>query len=108
MACSIPSNTAPLDSRSSAARNWPPYRGRASSARRRTSGVGSSSRQGWTSTEATRPVESWVAAENWRRDSISSPQYSRRTGRRSVAGNTSTMPPRTANSPRCSTTSARA
>ena len=35
------------------------------------------------------------------------PRTPDRTGRRSSAGNTSTTPPRTANSPRCSTTSAR-
>src|SRR5918999_1248963 len=41
----------------------------------------------------------WVARETARTLSISSPHHSTRTGERRVLGNTSTMPPRTANSP---------
>ena len=74
----------------------------------RISSSGMSSRTAGTSTLATFAVESWVDDANSRSDSTSSPQYSRRTGRRASPGNTSTTPPRTANSPRCSTRSARA
>ena len=68
---------------------------------------GISSRTGPTSTWVSRAVDSCVDAANSRSDSISSPQYSKRTGRRATPGKTSSTPPRTANSPRCSTTSAR-
>ena len=49
----------------------------------------------------------WSATANERISSTSSPQNSTRTGCSSVGGKTSTMPPRTANSPRFSTRSTR-
>ena len=52
--------------------------------------------------------ERWSATLNQRTSSTVSPQNSTRTGCSSVGGKTSTMPPRTANSPRFSTRSTRA
>src|SRR5207245_1602787 len=60
-----------------------------------------------TDARSPRSLDSWVDGTNTRIDSISSPQNSRRTGRRASAGKTSSTPPRTANSPRRWTTSAR-
>ena len=77
-------------------------------ARSCTCSVSSSSRQGG----AHRPPgaisrERWSATRNHRTSSTSSPQNSTRRGWSSVGGKTSTMPPRTANSPRFSTRSVR-
>ena len=51
--------------------------------------------------------ERWSATLNQRTSSTVSPQNSTRSGCSSVGGNTSRMPPRTANSPRRSTRSTR-
>lgn len=77
-------------------------------ARSRTSGVSSSSRLGGRSTRATSPgSERWSATEKARIWSTSSPKNSMRYGCSDVGGNTSRMPPRTANSPRRDTMSTR-
>ena len=78
-------------------------------ARARTSGVSSSSRQGGAHSPCSatsRPR--WSATLNQRTSSTVSPQNSTRTGCSSVGGKTSMIPPRTANSPRFSTSSTRA
>ena len=49
---------------------------------------------------STGPLPRWSAGSKARRDSISSPNHSTRTGSGWPAGKTSTMPPRRANSPR--------
>src|SRR6266511_3116230 len=103
---SIPSKARPSANRVSWSRNRSTNRGASCSARARRSADVRSSRTGCTSTAPTEVVDSCVAGTNSRSDSISSPNSSARTGRRAVPGNTSTIPPRTANSPRCSTTSA--
>ena len=82
---------------------WARARRRARGPRRRRSARGPAGRR----SASTGAVDSCEEGENSRSDSISSPQYSRRTGRRAVPGNTSRTPPRTANSPRCSITSER-
>ena len=105
---SCPSACRPSAIRSSPSRNRSRCLGARARARAATASSGTSSRTGGTSTRTTGPVDSWEDGTNSRSDSISSPQYSRRTGRREVPGNTSSTPPRTANSPRCSTTSVRA
>ena len=78
-----------------------------SAARRRTSSVSSSSRHGGAQTRSTGSRVRWSATANARISSISSPKNSTRKGCSSVGGKTSTMPPRTANSPRFSTRSTR-
>ena len=62
-----------------------------------------SSAAGAISTSSTSPSERWVNVENQRSDSISTSNMSTRTARSSVAGNTSSRPPRSANCPRSST-----
>ena len=52
--------------------------------------------------------ERWSATEKQRSSETSSPQNSMRTGDSAVGGKRSTIPPRTANSPRFSTISTRA
>ena len=54
-----------------------------------------------------RPVERWSFTENVVRRSTSSPHRSMRTGASAVDGKTSTIEPRRATSPRCSTSSSR-
>ena len=76
-------------------------------ARRRTSSVSSSSRHGGAHSRSTLSRVRWSATEKLRISSTSSPQNSTRSGCSSVGGKTSTMPPRTANSPRFSTRSTR-
>ena len=66
-----------------------------------------SSAAGAISTSSTSPSERWVKVENQRSDSISTSNMSTRTARSSVAGNTSSSPPRRANWPRSSTWSTR-
>ena len=78
-----------------------------SQARRRTSSVSSSSRHGGAHSRSTFSSARWSATANARISSTSSPQNSTRRGCSSVGGNTSTIPPRTANSPRFSTRSTR-
>ena len=78
-----------------------------SAARRRTSGVSSSSRHGGAQSRSSSSRVRWSATAKLRISSTSSPQNSTRTGCSSVGGKTSTMPPRTANSPRFSTRSTR-
>ncbi len=72
-------------------------------ARWRTSGDGSSSRQPKIRACSRSATERWSATENWVSLSTSSPQRSIRSGESAVEGKTSTIEPRTANSPRCST-----
>ena len=84
-----------------------------SAARSRTSAVSSSSRHGGATTSLGRAFaesgsERWSATEKQRSSETSSPQNSMRTGDSAVGGNRSTIPPRTANSPRFSTISTRA
>jgi hypothetical protein len=67
-----------------------------------------SSRAGSTTTRSTAPVERWSPTAKVRSDSTSSPQNSTRTAWSPAVGNRSTMPPRTANSPRASTWGVRA
>ena len=64
---------------------------------------GSSSRQPNSSTSARSSVERWSPTENSVSRSTSSPHRSIRTGASAVEPNTSTIEPRTASSPRCST-----
>ncbi len=64
------------------------------------SGGNRNSPAGSTTAWATAPVERWSAGSNARRESISSPKNSARTGSDWPGGNRSTMPPRLANSPR--------
>ncbi len=78
-----------------------------SAARSRTSSVSSSSRHGGAHSRSALSSVRWSATEKLRISSTSSPQNSTRSGCSSVGGNTSTMPPRTANSPRFSTRSTR-
>ena len=54
-------------------------------------------------TSRTAPTLRWSVGSKARRESISSPNSSIRTGRGADGGNTSTMPPRRANSPRPAT-----
>ena len=69
----------------------------------------SSSRGGAATTRApSGPWERWLAGSNSRIDSTSSPSSSTRTGRARWGGKTSRMPPRTASSPRSSTSGMRA
>ena len=65
--------------------------------------VTTSSRQPKRATAATSCSERWSLTANTVSRSTSSPHRSMRTGTSAVEGNTSTIPPRTANSPRCST-----
>jgi hypothetical protein len=74
-----------------------------SRARARSASSRTSSRAGSTTTRSTGSVERWSATEKVRRDSTSSPQNSTRTAWSPAVGKTSTIPPRTANSPRAST-----
>ena len=62
---------------------------------------------GWTIALSAGCSARWVNGEKARTCSISSPKSSTRSGSRPVDGNTSTMPPRTANWPRSSTRSTR-
>ena len=78
-----------------------------SAARLRTSSVSSSSRHGGAQSRSTASSVRWSATAKLRISSTSSPQNSTRRGCSSVGGKTSTMPPRTANSPRFSTRSTR-
>ncbi len=80
---------------------------RARAARSRTSSTGSSSRAGRMHTSSRPSVERWSVTENSVSRSTSSPHRSTRTGRSAVLGNTSTIDPLTATSPRCSTWSSR-
>ena len=66
------------------------------------------SRGGGSVTEPSRCCERWLAASKSRIDSTSSPVSSMRTGCVRCGGKTSTMPPRTATSPRSSTSAMRA
>ncbi len=66
-----------------------------------------SSAAGAISTSSTSPSERCVNVENQRSDSISTSNMSTRTARSSVAGKTSSRPPRSANCPRSSTCSVR-
>ncbi len=80
-----------------------------SRARWRTGAVSSSSRLGASDTRSMGSgSDRWSATENERTSSTSSPKNSTRTGWSAVGGNTSRMPPRTANSPRRATMSTRA
>ncbi len=99
---SMPSKVWPSARRSHCSRPHGSEATRAS-ARARTSAVGSSSRHGKISTSARSTVERWSATENSVSRSTSSPHRSMRTGASAVEGNTSTIEPRTATSPRCST-----
>ncbi len=108
---SIPSTARPSASLSVISRSCGCSRPR-SAARRRTSSVSSSSRHGGAHSRSSPPASSsvvvrWSATANLRISSTSSPKNSTRSGCSSVGGNTSTMPPRTANSPRFSTRSTR-
>jgi hypothetical protein len=77
-------------------------------ARAFTSAVISSSRQGEAVISgSSSSIERWSATEKGRISSIVSPKKSMRTGCSLVGGKTSTMPPRTQNSPRRSTRSTR-
>ena len=76
---------------------------RSDSAAAASSGVTTSSRHPYRATARRSCDDRWSLTENAVRRSTSSPHRSRRTGSSAVEGNTSTMPPRTANSPRCST-----
>ncbi len=76
-------------------------------ARIRTSSVSSSSRHGGAHSRVAAARVRWSATANDLISSTSSPQNSTRSGCSSVGGKTSTMPPRTANSPRFSTRSTR-
>ena len=78
-----------------------------SAARGRTSSVSSSSRHGGAQSRSTVSRVRWSATAKVRISSTSSPKNSTRSGCSSVGGKTSTMPPRTANSPRFSTRSTR-
>ena len=99
---SMPAKTSPAAMRSNASR--PPGASHAiSAARARIASSGRSSRQGSTSTDPSVSTLRWSETEKRRTVSTSSPQSSTRTGCGAVAGNTSRMPPRTANSPRAST-----
>ena len=98
----MPSKVRPSARRSHCSRPHGSVATRAS-ARAFTSGVGSSSRHGKTSTPATGSVARWSLTENSVSRSTSSPQRSMRTGTSAVDGKTSTIDPRTATSPRCST-----
>ena len=69
--------------------------------------VSSSSRHGGAHSRSTLSRVRWSATAKVRISSTSSPKNSTRSGCSSVGGNTSTMPPRTANSPRFSTRSTR-
>ncbi len=66
-----------------------------------------SSRQANSVTSSRSPLERWSPTANRLRRSTSSPQRSMRTGWSKVAGKTSTIEPRTASSPWCSTCSSR-
>ena len=103
---SMPSTAMPSASLSVISRScgwaWP-----SSAARRRTSSVSSSSRHGGAHSRSTLSIVRWSATAKLRISSTSSPKNSTRSGCSSVGGKTSTMPPRTANSPRFSTRSTR-
>ena len=103
---SIPSTAMPaaILSVSSTSCGW---RRPSSAARSRTSGVSNSSRHGGAHNRSTGSSVRWSATANVRISSTSSPQNSTRSGCSSVGGKTSTIPPRTANSPRFSTRSTR-
>ena len=66
-------------------------------------GVTTSSRHPKSATAPMSCSERWSLTANAVSRSTSSPHRSMRTGTSAVEGNTSTIPPRTANSPRCST-----
>ncbi len=99
---SMPSKVCPSASRSHCSR---PHGADASSsaARERTSSVGSSSRHGKIETDSSSCVLRWSPTANSETRSTSSPHWSIRIGCSAVAGNTSTIEPRTATSPRPST-----
>ena len=99
---SMPSNCSPRSRRS---HTGAPHGRRAPSdaAASRSSGVRTSSRHPKRATEVRSCVDRWSLTENAVRRSTSSPHRSMRTGSSAVEGKTSTIPPRTANSPRCST-----
>ena len=103
---SIPSNSAPSARRSHCSRPHGSVATRRR-ARARTSSVGISSRAGTMATSASSAVDRWSLTPKRVSRSTSSPHRSMRTGPSAVAGNTSTMAPRRANSPRCSTRSSR-
>ncbi len=99
---SIPSNVRPSARRSHCSR---PHGSEviSAAARSRTSSVGTSSRAPKMQVSARSSFERWSATSKAVNRSTSSPHRSIRTGTSPVEGNTSTMEPRTATSPRCST-----
>ncbi len=103
---SIPANCKPATNRSHVDAAHDSAR-RRSWALARASSEGRNSRAGKMSTVSATSELRWLDAENHRAESTVSPQNSNLAGRRPCAGNTSRMPPRTANSPRPSTRSVR-
>ena len=103
---SMPSTAMPAAILSVSSSSWG-WAAPSSAARRRTSSVSSSSRHGGAQSRSAFSSVRWSATEKERISSTSSPQNSTRSGCSSVGGKTSTMPPRTANSPRRSTRSTR-
>ena len=103
---SIPSTAMPSASLSVISASWG-WSTLSWAARRRTSSVSRSSRHGGAQSRSTLSMVRWSATAKLRISSISSPKNSTRSGCSSVGGKTSTMPPRTANSPRFSTRSTR-
>ena len=99
---SMPSNTWPSASRSHCSR---PHGSAPTSARGALAHLvgGQQLAAGRSRPRSRSSVERWSATENSERRSTSSPHRSMRTGRSAVDGNTSTIEPRTATSPRCST-----
>ena len=106
---SIPSTGMPSARRSSSSRRAGLFScARASTAARsRTSAVSSSSRQPGACSTSTGATDRWSATAKLRSSLTSSPQNSTRIGCSAVGGKMSTMPPRTANSPRAVTISTR-
>ena len=76
-------------------------------ARSRMASSATSSRQPNSSMAPRSSMERWSATSNRVSRSTSSPHRSMRTGSSAVEGKTSTIPPRTASSPRCSTMDSR-
>ena len=83
---------------------WMPTR---PAARSRMASSATSSRQPNSSTAPRSSMDRWSATSNRVSRSTSSPHRSIRTGSSAVEGKTSTIPPRTASSPRCSTIDSR-
>ena len=103
---SMPSKFAPSASRPSAddVHGCAVARSRAA---RRISSVATSSRQPKSQASSTARLDRWSATSKVLRRSTSAPKRSMRTGCDEVDPQTSTMPPRTATSPRCSTCGSR-